>query len=643
MIASPDLWDTLYTGALVFDGSGNAPGAEDIAVKDGRIAARGIDLPHSAAAAVVDCAGHWLMPGLLDIHTHFDLEVELEPGLPEAIRHGSTTVVASNCSLGTCFGAQQRDGEDPIVDCFARVENIPKPVLKKVADAATWNDSAGYLAHFDDIPLGANIATMIPHSMLRIEAMGLNDSVSREPTADELDHMERLLEKGMDEGYVGFSTDALPFHFLANDPNRRRRIPTQFGNYAELKRLTNVVRRHGRVWQATPPKDSRVQTIRNFLLTSGRLFGRPLKLTAVAALDVYTNKSIARLGLVLTRALNSRLLRGRFRLQALSAPFTVWADGAITPLSEEIPELRELNEPDLEERDVRREILQDPDFRQRFRARWFKGKSGFNIANLKRKLRMEDEVLNRRLSDMFIDAGGAPEWVGESMDAVYQRLGRWQQGAAGAARSDAEREAFAQVPSPIGDDCEFFLHLLHQYDTDLRWHTTVANRDPETLKKLLFEPQILPGFNDSGAHLTNMAFYDGNLRTLKLAAEDSLAQVATQVRRLTAEPADFFGLDVGRIEPGAAADILVVDPDALAAYDPESCVQYVYRDAFDHHQMVNRVPDVVRHVTVNGHMAWSDGAFTESFGQQRFGRALRDRRHEAGQPEVSKDRTAAAA
>ncbi|HKY91060.1 MAG TPA: N-acyl-D-glutamate deacylase, partial [Nevskiaceae bacterium] len=201
-------WDALIRNALVFDGSGSAGRKVDVAIAAGRVIAMGPDLPGANADQVVDASGQWLMPGLLDIHTHFDLEVEIEPQLPEAVRHGSTTVLVANCSLGLAFGNQRRDGTDPIVDCFARVENVPKHVLRKVADRATWNDSADYLAHFDDLALGPNIVPMIPHSMLRIEVMGLQDSVTRKPRADELEQMESLLEKGVREGYIGFSTDA---------------------------------------------------------------------------------------------------------------------------------------------------------------------------------------------------------------------------------------------------------------------------------------------------------------------------------------------------------------------------------------------------------------------------------------------------
>ena len=106
--------------------------------------------------------------------------------LAEVTRHGTTTTVMSNCSLGLAFGAQRRNGEDPIVDCFARVENIPKHVLQKVADRVDWTTRRGYLDHLRTLPLGANVVPMVPHSMLRSEVMGLRGSVSRDPTAADL-------------------------------------------------------------------------------------------------------------------------------------------------------------------------------------------------------------------------------------------------------------------------------------------------------------------------------------------------------------------------------------------------------------------------------------------------------------------------
>ena len=153
-----------------------------MAIKNGKIAALGGRLPTRESAAVHEAEGQWLAPGLLDIHTHEDLEAELDPGLPEVVRHGTTTVLVGNCSLGTSFGTQQSGEQEPIVDCFTRVENIPKTVLRKVAEKITWDNTGDYMDHFDGMPLGPNIAAFVPHSMLRVEVMGLEASVSRKPT-----------------------------------------------------------------------------------------------------------------------------------------------------------------------------------------------------------------------------------------------------------------------------------------------------------------------------------------------------------------------------------------------------------------------------------------------------------------------------
>ena len=72
--------------------------------------------------------------------------------------------------------------------------------------------------------------------MLRVEVMGLEASVSRKPTEAELCKMEQLLEAAMQQGYMGLSTDGLPFHYLSNDPNTDKRIPTQFASFKELRR-----------------------------------------------------------------------------------------------------------------------------------------------------------------------------------------------------------------------------------------------------------------------------------------------------------------------------------------------------------------------------------------------------------------------
>ncbi len=620
-------WDLIIRNAKVFDGHGSPGRVGDVAIKAGKIAALGGRLPTAESAAVHDADGQWLTPGLLDIHTHEDLEAELDPGLPEVVRHGTTSVVVGNCSIGLAFGNQRQSSmdsaQDPIVDCFARVENIPKTVLSKAADKATWSKPADYLSHLDELPLSANMAPFLPHSMLRIEVMGLQDSVSRQPTKAELDRMAGILDEAMQEGYIGLSTDGLPLHFLANEPNLSKRIPTQYAEFDEYKKLTDVVRKHDRVWQMTPATDDGALTARLFMLSSGRLYDKPLKITALAAIDSVNNRSNLARGLLFTNLLNSRALQGNFRLQCLSAPFRVYSEGAVSPLAEADPLMRRLIETELEDVERRQEILADPEFIEAFRAMWSRGKSGFNIGHLRRKLRLEKEFLTRDLNDMQIYRSSVDAWPGQTMAWIYHRYQAWCLNSEFIDDAN-EAEAFTALGKDIRDDGEFFLGLLRHFDTDLHWCYVAANKDPAVIKRLLLHPKLLPGFNDSGAHVTNMAFFDGNLRALKIGLEESEACFTQMLSRLTSEPAEFFGLsDVGSLRVGSRADMLLLNPEQLASYDGEASVQYQYRDVFDCHQLVNRSDGVVGGVFVSGQQVWDGTDFCGDHGKRALGGALR--------------------
>jgi len=509
------------------------------------------------------------------------------------------------------------------VDCFARVENLPKSILKRCADGIDWQTPKQYLEHLEGLNLGPNVVALFPHSMLRIDAMGFENSISRAPNEQEMESMENSLSEALSLGYAGFSTDALPFHYLANQPHCDKTIPTQFAKYEELKRLTEILRQRGALWQATPPKDSVYNTLKIFLLTSGRLHGKPLKVTVVAALDIANNWKILKLAKFLARALNSSFLAGNFHLQALGAPFKVWSDGVITPLAEEVPELRELNELNLEDRAGRLAILNDPAYAARFKSMWMKGKQGWGIARIKRLLNLEDYAFNRKLSDMIIESCPQESWEGQTFQSVFDRVLTFKSGVELQGLRPDEGDIIQRDFLWVCDEADFVLQLLRTFDTDLSWSTVTANRDLGTVRELLMNPLLMPGFNDSGAHLTNMAFYDVNLRSLKLAALGGDADVSYMVKRLSKDAATLFGVEGGTIYPGDVADLILLDPEQLAIYDGDLNVQRIHRQEFQHEQLVNRSEGVVPLVMVGGNVAWEGDQFDQSLGQKPFGRLLR--------------------
>src|SRR5258708_10127661 len=92
------MFDLVIRGAMIVDGLGHDPLRAEIAVKDGRIAE--IGEVRGAAAEVIDAGGLTLMPGIIDLHTHYDAQVTWDPTLPPSTSLGVTTAVMGDCGVG---------------------------------------------------------------------------------------------------------------------------------------------------------------------------------------------------------------------------------------------------------------------------------------------------------------------------------------------------------------------------------------------------------------------------------------------------------------------------------------------------------------------------------------------------------------
>ena len=134
---------------------------------------------------------------------------------------------------------------------------------------------------------------------------------------------------------------------------------------------------------------------------------------------------------------------------------------------------------------------------------------------------MEDYAFNRKLSDMMVDRCPEKSWEGTDFQSLFERVMNIKQDHEVDNLIKREQQLVQKDFFWIADEGDFMLQMLRSFDTDLSWSTVTANRDLKVVRELLMHPMLLPGFNDSGAHLTNMAFYDGNLRSLKLAHENN--------------------------------------------------------------------------------------------------------------------------
>jgi N-acyl-D-aspartate/D-glutamate deacylase len=95
-------YDTIIRDGRWFDGTGAASAVRNIGVRDGHVVAISPDdLDDNDCPQVIDATGKWVLPGMLDIHSHYDVEALNGPSLSESLRHGVTTVMLGSCSLST--------------------------------------------------------------------------------------------------------------------------------------------------------------------------------------------------------------------------------------------------------------------------------------------------------------------------------------------------------------------------------------------------------------------------------------------------------------------------------------------------------------------------------------------------------------
>ena len=357
-------YDVIVRNGLWFDGTGAPPQTRTLGIRNGVVAAVSTEpLDETGCPDVIDAEGKWVVPGFIDVHTHYDAEVLLDPGLRESVRHGVTTVLLGNCSLSTVYA----DSEDA-ADLFSRVEAVPrKYVLGALEAKKTWSTPAEYVQALDELPLGPNVGSMLGHSDLRTSVLGLERATTEDvrPTDAELERMAELLDEALDAGLLGMSGMDAPIDKLDGDRFRSRALPSTFATWRERRRLIKVLRKRGRILQSAPNTKNPLSALM-FFLTSSRMFGRRpgVRMSLLVSADAKSATGAVHVFGPGTRILN-KLLDSLVRFQHLPVPFELYSDGIDLPVFEEFGagtaalHLRDQIE--------RNELLADPEYRRRFR------------------------------------------------------------------------------------------------------------------------------------------------------------------------------------------------------------------------------------------------------------------------------------
>ncbi len=180
--------DQIIRGGTILDGSGAEPFVGDVALSGGII----VEIGRVEADGVpeIDAAGLFVAPGFIDIHSHSDFTLLIDPRAVSSVFQGVTLEVVGNCGFG-CF---------PIDDPALAANNIygytPDVPL-------TWTGTTGYMERLEKAAPAVNVLTLVPNGQLRLSTVGMAD---RPATADELRCMTKKLEQGLEEGAWGLSS-----------------------------------------------------------------------------------------------------------------------------------------------------------------------------------------------------------------------------------------------------------------------------------------------------------------------------------------------------------------------------------------------------------------------------------------------------
>jgi N-acyl-D-aspartate/D-glutamate deacylase len=551
-------FDLVLRGGSVVDGTGMPAYNADIAVRGGRIARVGRisadELP--AGEGVIDVSGLTVMPGFIDIHTHYDAQLHFEPTASPSSWHGVTTVVTGNCGFTI---APAREGDAAwLLEMLSRVEGMSAPALQAGVPfrGGTFGDFLDGL----EGRVGVNVAAYVGHSAVRRYVMG-DDASTRSATPAEIVEMEQVLRDAMRAGAHGFSTSQIELH-QAHDG---RPVPSNLAADEEVIALCAVLAEFDRGAIEIIPRsfsEGYDDRDRSLLRRIAEVSGKPVDLNTVVWFPNQPEGWIRSMEFIEEQSTLGARLYPMYSVHKGGAYFSL----ETTFLFDDIPALRQaLLLPDPE----RCEALRDPAVRTRIRA----GLIGPPPPSF---------PFNFDITTVYaVDSPTLSEWIGRTVTDLVADRG--------------------------GEPLDAFLDLCLEDNLKTTFFVTpLSERGGRVVTEALIRnPLAMAGSSDAGAHLASFVGADYTTRLLTEWVPEPF-RLEEAVRRITSIPAAIHGLsDRGVIRTGAWADLVVVDLDHLAV-GPTHWVQ-------DFPASAGRLiveAEGYRAVIVNGEVLFNDGAPT---------------------------------
>jgi len=516
-------YDLVIKNGTVIDGSGLPRYRADVGVRHGRIVT--IGRIRERAREVVDAEGQVVTPGFVDGHTHMDAQIFWDPLGTSSCWHGITSVVMGNC--GFTLAPCAKENKHLVVRNLQRAEDIP-PAAMEAGIEWRWTTFPEFLDCLDSLPKGINYGGYVGHSAVRTYVMG-ERAFEQAASEDDLKAMEREVRDAIRAGAIGFTTSRSPAHETPDG----RYVASRLATWDEVRRLVGVMGElNAGLFEIAgegvdrAPGDPGLRDYHVRLRDLAVETGRPVTFGVFSRrgvpdvwrkyLDLLDETAAAggrMFAQVHSRSLSALL---SFKTQMPFDRLPVWKELRALPLAEQ------------------RRRLHDPELRRR-----------------------------------LVEASGASDGrrpVGaEARAADYDWLLVFD-------TVEGPHRTVAEVARERGQHpAETMIDLALAKDLDLFFLQPVANEDQDYALELMRHPRAVVTFSDSGAHVSQLM--DSSLQTHLLYHWVRRKQAFTleqAVRMLTLVPATLWGFaDRGLIREGMAADLVVFDPETIAAEMPE--------------------------------------------------------------------------
>ncbi len=513
-------FDCLIRGGTIVDGTGVPKFTADLAIREGRIARIG-RVDAARAQRVLEADGLVVAPGCIDLHTHYDAQIQWDPWCTISGWHGVTTVVLGNCGFG--FAPVRPADRDRAMLTMSRTEAIGLRAMQE-GMLWDWETIPEWLASLDRIPKGVNCLSYAAILPILYWVMGADAAKRRGPTAGEQAEIDRLLDEALAAGACGWSIQRMGEQTAQTDFDGTP-MATDTMREADLLALGRALSRRGEgMIEITQVSERRTRD--NFAVVErlAGACGRPILYNVVQALDSHPDAH--RRSVEWLADCHRRGLRIYGQGVTVRQPFHVT--------------LEEWNLFDMAKT-------------------WNHALQGTREEKL-RKLR---DASLRRAMTREVDEGGIPFAV------LGGPIEHWVlEEAAGA------RELESLLGSSVGEiakqrgqhPVECLLDLSLAADLEAGFLTQCASSDdPDLVAELLSSPHVMARVSDGGAHAK---FAVGGAYTTDLlewlVRDTGRISVEQAHQKLAWLPARAAGLrDRGALIEGLAADVIVYDPTRI--------------------------------------------------------------------------------